>query len=62
MKNIPKQVRDFAKANDRRVFRFDLTTEDGGEAEMVGSLRPEDCDRAFEIWREIMELMGKEND
>ena len=59
MKNIPKHARDFAAKNDRRIFRFDITVEDGGEGEQYGSVKPEHCDEVMEMGKRMLELASK---
>ena len=59
IKGINKQNKAFAKENDRRLVRFDMTFKDGGIMEFQGSVKPEDCDRLAELWREVYELTSK---
>ena len=59
MKNVHKEAREFAKENDRLIFRFDITTASGAEGEAVGSIRREDADEAVKLWHKMVELMRK---
>ena len=56
LKGINKECDEYALEYDRRPYVFNFTTEDGGVMESTGSIKPKDCDRFWEIFKELQAL------
>ena len=56
LKGVSKANDDFAVANNRRPFVFNMTFADGGTVESQGSVNPEHCERLGEIFAELHRL------
>jgi hypothetical protein len=59
LKGVTKENDEYAMFNDRRPFVFSMVFRDGSKVESEGSVRPEDCKRLAEIFKELMALAKK---
>ncbi len=59
LKGVSKDNDEYAIVNDRRPFVFSMVFSDGSKVESEGSVRPADCKRMAEIFKELMALAKK---
>lgn len=62
LKGVSKANDEYAIANDRRPFVFNMTLPGGGTVESQGSVRPDQCERLAELFAEIHQLHSDADD
>lgn len=51
-----KELRKFAKDNDRRIVAMTWHTQLGTKCEMVGSVAKKDVPKVLKLWEQLMKL------
>ncbi len=54
-----KELRKFAKENDRRIVAMTWHTTSGSKCEFVGSVQASDVPEIAKLWASLMKLAGK---
>ncbi len=55
-----KELRKFAKDNDRRIVAMTWYTRAGSKCEMVGSVKANDIPKVAKLWSQLITLVRKE--